>query len=594
MPYIKGKDRGQITFMPDCLEDFVASDNPVRVIEAFINSLDMAELGFQAEAAIEGRPGYDPHDMLKLYIYGCVNKIRSSRRLQTEAGRNVELMWLLQKIVPDFRCIADFRKDNASAIKGVFREFVKLCNKAGLLSHDTVVIDGSKFRAVNSDQHSYVRQNVSVMLQQADERIEKYMAALDENDKTEKRPEALTANEIRDVLEYLNKRKRQLTDALSQLEDNNTNQLCVTDPECRLMKTRDGYKPSYNVQTAVEAENHIIVHYEVTNECVDWNLLEEGINGAKEALDVETLEGVADKGYACDEKILDCLLNGDTPTTYPNKGQDCRAFRFQKTDDEVTGEMLSSKDHATLKKCLAAGQLPDVLRRGDVTMEITRKREDGAYQFLNQETGELVSRKEMTAAGGAEREKIDVQRNPPLHPYFERNLETDRVVCPMGQTLYYAGPGSPSGVTDASIRRYHRAAVCKKCANKCTMGKRRVVSFKPGETKVSIDFYDRCKAGKITRRVNHTFSARKPSAENGVWNEWVTIRFYPNQHKLRKRNQVVEHPYGTVKWWNDGRFLLTKGKLKAAAEMALAFFGYDFKRAVNLLGVPQIMAIINA
>jgi len=594
MAYIKGEDRGQIILMPDCLESYVSNDNSVRVIDAFIDSLDLAELGFIAEPASEGRPGYDPRDMLKLYIYGCINKIRSSRRLQTEAGRNIELMWLLRKIVPDFRCIADFRKNNASAIKGVFREFVKLCNKAGLLSHDTVVIDGSKFRAVNSDQNSYVRQNVSAMILQADERIEKYMAALDENDKTEKRPEALTADEIHGVLDYLRRRKQQLTNALSQLENNSTNQICVTDPECRLMKTRDGYKPCFNVQTAVDADSHIIVHYDVTNECADWNLLEEGINGAKKALGVETLEGVADKGYACDEKILDCLLNGDTPTTYPNKGQDCRTFRFQKADEEITSEMLSSKDHETLKKCLAAGQLPYVLQRSDVTMAITRKRVEGAYLFLNRETGELVSRREMVAAGGADREKIDVQRIPPLQQYFERDLDTDTVVCPMGQTLYYAGPGSPNGVTDLSLRRYHRAAACKKCANKCTMGKRRVISFKPGETRINIDFYERCKVGEITQKMNHTFICKKLSSDKSIWNEWVTIRFYPNQHNLRKRNQIVEHPYGTVKWWNDSRFLLMKGKLKASAEMALAFLGYDFKRAVNLLGTSQLMAIINA
>ena len=174
MPYIKGADRGQVTLMPDCLDDYVSNENPVRVIDAFINSLDIEKLGIKAESAVEGRPGYDPRDMLKLYIYGCVNKVRSSRRLQREAGRNVEVMWLLRKIVPDFRCIADFRKDNAGGIKHVFREFVKLCDKAGLLSHETVVIDGSKFRAVNADQKAYVRQNVQVMMQQADERIEKY------------------------------------------------------------------------------------------------------------------------------------------------------------------------------------------------------------------------------------------------------------------------------------------------------------------------------------------------------------------------------------------------------------------------------------
>ncbi len=593
MPYIKGAERGQITFMPDCLGDYVSEDNPARAIDAFVNALDIGKLGIKAEAATEGRPGYDPRDMLKLYIYGCVNKVRSSRRLQREAGRNVEVMWLLGKIVPDFRCIADFRKNNAGAIKNVFREFVKLCDKAGLLSHETVVIDGSKFRAVNADQKAYVRQNVQVMLEQADERIEKYMAEMEKNDETERRPETLDADEVRRVLEYLRNRKQQLSDALNQLDENNANQLCVTDPECRLMKTRDGYKPSYNVQTAVEADNHIIVHYDVTNEYVDWNLLEDGINGAKDALGVENLEGVADKGYACDEQILACLLNGDTPTTYPNKGQDDRTFRFQKTDEEITAEMLASKDHETLKKCIAAGQLPEVLCRDDVTMEITKKRAEGAYQYLNRETGELVTRKEMEAAGGAKREKIDVQRDEPVQPYFERDIEKDTVTCPMRQTLYYAGSGAPNGVADSTMRRYHRAAACAKCKNKCTMGKRRVVGFREGETRIPATFYDRCKAGKITKRDNHTFSARKPS-ENCVWDEWVTLRFYPNQHTLRKRNEIVEHPYGTVKWWNDGRFLLLRGKLKASAEMAFAFLGYDFKRAVNLLGVKQLIAIINA
>ena len=593
MPYKKGAERGQVTLMPDCLDDYVSEDHPARVIDAFIDRLDMAKLGIKAEAAAEGRPGYDPRDMLKLYTYGYINKVRSSRRLQREAGRNVEVMWLVRKIVPDFRCIADFRKNNAAAIRNVFREFVKLCDKAGLLSHETVVIDGSKFRAVNADQKAYVRQNVQVMIGQTDKRIEEYMAELEKNDEQEKRSETLDADEIRHVLEYLQKRKQQLTDALSQLDENNANQLCVTDPECRLMKTRDGYKPSYNVQTAVEADHHIIVHYEVTNSPADWNLLGNGVNGAKEALGVETLEGVADKGYACDEQILKCLLNGDTPTTYPNKWQDCRAFRFPKTNEEITGEMLSSKDHETLKKCISAGRLPDVLRRDDVVIEITKRRAEGAYQYLNQETGELVTRKEMEAAGGAKREKIDVQREEPLQPYFERDIQKDTVVCPMGQTLYYAGPGSPGGIADASVRRYHRAAACAKCKNKCTMGKRRVIGFKARETRIPETFYDRCKTGKITKRLNRTFSARKLSKDS-AWDEWVTIRFYPNQHKLRKRNEIVEHPYGTVKWWNDGRFLLMKGKVKASAEMALEFLGYNFKRAVNLIGVQRLIALINA
>lgn len=594
MPYISGANREQLILMPECLDDYVNEDNTVRVIDAFVDTLRLGELGFKAEPAAEGRPGYDPRDMLKLYMYGYTNKVRSSRRLQREAMRNVEVMWLMRKLVPDFRCIADFRKNNTAALRNVFRAFVKLCDKANLLSHETVVIDGSKFRAVNADQKAYVRQNVSVMLEQADERIAKYMQLLDASDEKEARPETLSADDIHEALEYLNRRKKQLSDALLEMDGSDVNQLCATDPECRLMKTRDGCKPSYNVQTAVEADNHIIVHYSVENEPVDWNLLEAGINGAKETLGVETLEGVADKGYACDEQILKCLLNGDTPTTYPNKGSDCRTFHFAKRDDEITDAMLASKDPETLKRCIAGGQLPDVLKRGDVTLEITRRRAEGAYQYENRVTGELVSRKEMLAAGGGEREKVDVNRDEPIQAYFKRDIEKDTVICPMGQTLYYAGPGSPGGKTDSSVRRYHRAAACKKCRNKCTMGQRRVVSFKEGETQIYTDFYERCKAGMITKRTNHGFIVRNTPPEKSNWNEWVTLRFYPNQHKLRRRNQIVEHPYGTVKWWNDARFLLMKGRLKASAEMALSFLGYNLRRALSLLGTRRLLEIIRS
>jgi transposase len=591
MGFIKGVDRKQITLMPDCLEDYVSVENPVRVIDAFVDSLTMAELGFKSEPAVEGRPGYDPRDMLKLYIYGYNNKIRSSRRLQTEAGRNLELMWLLGKIIPDFRCIADFRKDNAKALKGVFREFVKLCNKAGLLSHESVVIDGSKFRAVNSDNNCYVKSNVEKLIAQADERIAKYMAELDVCDDAERRDEELTSDDIRNVLDYLAKRKDQLENALSELNESGLNHVCATDPESRLMKTRDGCKPSFNVQTAVEPDNHIIVNYYVTSECADWNELETNVVESKKVLGVETLEGIADKGYGSDDEILKCLLNGDTPTVYPNKNQNCRTFKFDKTDDEITPEMLASKDHEVLKKCLAAGVLPDILKRDDIVLEIVKTTVPAAGQFLNKETGEVVSYERMVASGGNSREKVDIQRAAPLYPYFERDIAEDTVVCPMGQTLFYAGPNYHNGQKYSDIRRYHRLSVCLKCPNKCTTAKKRVISFKPGETRIHTNFYDECIAGNITRKANNSFVRLKPAP---LKREVVAIRYYPNQRKLRIRNQVVEHPFGTVKRWNDGYYFLVKGRLKAAAEMALSFLGYNFKRALNLLGTEKMMALIHA
>jgi len=588
MGYIKGENRYQITLMPDCLEDYVTADNPVRVIDAFVDRLDVAAQGFKAEPAVEGRPGYDPRDMLKLYIYGYNNKIRSSRRLQTEAGRNLELMWLLGKIVPDFRCIADFRKDNAKAIKAVFREFVVLCNKAGLLSHETVVIDGSKFRAVNSDNNCYVKKNVEKRIEEADKRIAKYMAELDDNDESERRPEQLAVEDIGSILKYLGKRKIQLTNALAEIDKSGEKHICTTDPESRVMKTRDGYRPSFNVQTAVEPNNHFIVSFDVTNECADWGLLEAGIAGAKDALGVETLEGIADKGFCSDDVILKCLLNGDTPTVYPNKNENCRTFKLTKTDDEITPEMLAAKDHETLIKCVAAGVLPDVLKRDDITLEVVRT---PIAQYLNTETGEVVSRRQMRTARAA-REPVEIHRVLPVQPYFERDLDADTVVCPMGQTLFYAGLKLAKGKKQPGSRRYHRIAVCMKCPNKCTLAKMRVISFKPGETRMYTRFYDDCLAGNMTRKVNHSFVRLDTTSYDGAGK--VILRYYPNQRKLRFRNQIVEHPYGTVKRWNDGYYLLVKGKAKASAEMALSFLGYNMKRALNILGTQRLLALMNA
>ena len=592
MGYIQGADRNQVILLPDTLDDYVGGDNEVRAIDAFIDSLDISLMGFKADPAKEGRPGYDPRDMLKLYMYGYLNHIRSSRRLQKEASRNVELMWLLRKVVPDFRCIADFRKDNAKSIREVFRAFVRLCNKAGLLSHESVVIDGSKFRAVNADNKSYVSSNAKKVLLDVEEKISRYMKELDEADAAESRPGALTKEDIAGVLDYLERRKARLTEALEQMAGSGENHICTTDSESRLMKTRDGIRPSFNVQTAVEPKNHLIVHYDVTSECTYWHLFGDGINASKAALGVENLEGIADRGYSNDEEILQCLLNGDTPTTHPNKGEKSRMFRFRKTDTEVTGEMLFSKDKDTILQCISAGELPEILHRGDVELEVVKRREQGSSLYLDKETGEVVSYAEMKAQGGLEKAPVEVRREPPLHPYFERDIEKDIVICPMGQTLFYAGPGHPNGKKDPCIRRYHRLSACLKCPNKCTLHKRRIVSFKEGETRKEEAFYEKARENRIVRKTSRRFKVITLSEEESSWDEWVILRFYPNRQHLRKRNTVVEHPYGTVKRWHGAGYLLTKGKQKAAAEMGLSFLAYNFRRVVNLLGVNGLMEMI--
>ena len=566
--------------MPDVLDDYIREENPVRVIDAFVERLDMAEHGFKAEAAVEGRPGYDPRDMLKIYIYGYQNKIRSSRKLQIECGRNVEVMWLTGKLVPDFRCIADFRKDNSAAIKKVFHSFVTLCNHAGLLSKTFVAIDGSKFRAVNSIDNAYVKQHVETAIGKLDERITRYLAELDQNDADEKAPDQMTADEIKSLLQRLKEKKSRLQGISETLEKSGENQICTTDPEAKQMRTRNGFRPCFNVQTAVEGNNHLIVDFQVRSETIDSELLESDMQSAKRALGVDTLEGVADKGYRSDTKVLRCLLSGDIPNVYTHNKQECYSFTFERSNMKITPEMLSSRDPAVALQCVRAGVLPDVLKKGCVELEV--KSDGNQRMYVDAQTGEVVTQKQT-------REKIFIERERPLSYFFIRHPDTDTVTCPMGQTLIRAGNSHPHEPHYSQNARYTRPSVCRKCKNKCTTGERRNITFRPGQLEIRATFYDDCLSGQLmgTARGKYTLlTFPKP--------EKVILRFHPDYKKLRLRKQIVEHPYGTVKRWNDGSYLLLKGKLKASADLALMFLGYDFKRVINLIGTKKMLEMMSA
>ena len=581
MPYQKGVSREQITLMPDVLEDYVSEENPVRVIDAFVERLDMGAHGFKAEAAVEGRPGYDPRDMLKIYIYGYQNKIRSSRKLQVECGRNVEVMWLTGKLIPDFRCIADFRKNNAAAIKQVFHAFVTLCNQAGLLSKEFVAIDGSKFRAVNSEDNAYVKKTVEKNISELDEKITRYLTELDKNDSgEEKAPNQMTADEIECLIQHLESRKSRLEGIFDALEKSGENQICTVDPEARLMKTRDGFRTCFNVQTAVEGNHHLVVDFQVTSEGVDQELLELDVQSAKRALGVDTLECAADKGYRSDTQVLRCLLNGDMPNVYTHNKQDCYSFTFERTNMEATPEMLSSRDPAVVLQCVYAGVLPDALKKRGVELKV--KKGGSQHLYMDIQTGELVTRAQTL-------EKINIKRKKPLSYFFVRNPDTDTVTCPMGQTLIRAGNSHPHEPHYSQNARYTRPSVCLKCKNKCTAGERRNITFKPGQLERRATFYDDCFSESLMSRTKGKYvPVLLPNPDK------VVLRFYPDYEKLRLRKQLVEHPYGTVKRWNDGSYLLLKGKLKASADLALLFLGYNFKRVINLIGTKEMLAMMSA
>jgi len=312
--FIKGENRTQSTLLPDCLDDYITEENPARVIDVFVDGLDLNKLGFKTQPADTGRPGYHPATMLKLYIYGYLNRVQSSRRLEREAGRNVELMWLLGRLAPDFKTIADFRKDNGKAIQSVCREFVLLCRKLELFSDALIAIDGSKFKAVNNRNKNFSRAKIKLRLKQIDESIQRYLKEMATTDRQESKTSKEKSQRFKDKIKKLKQEVKQLNDLASELEETQDGQISQTDPDARAMATsgrRTGIV-GYNVQTAVDAQHHLIVAHEVTNKGSDRAQLAKMAGQAREALQTDQLSVVVDKGYYNGEEILRCETSGIT------------------------------------------------------------------------------------------------------------------------------------------------------------------------------------------------------------------------------------------------------------------------------------------
>jgi transposase len=316
--FVEGIDRGQTTLFPECLQDWINEDNPVRVIDVFVEELDLAELGFGGvEPASTGRPSYHPSVLLKLYIYGYLNRVQSSRRLEREAGHNVEVMWLTSRLVPDHKTIADFRKDNGSAIRKVCARFVELCRRMGLLVQNSVAIDGSKFKAVNNRDKNFTRAKMERRMAQIEESVARYLQQLDTADRHEP-SEALKTktSRLKEKIEKLKQEMRRLGSLKAQMLATPDQQISLTDPDARSMATsgRGSGVVGYNVQVAVDTTHHLIVMHEVTNVGTDRSQLAHVAKKTKATLEVEKLDAVADRGYFNSDEILACEKAGITVT----------------------------------------------------------------------------------------------------------------------------------------------------------------------------------------------------------------------------------------------------------------------------------------
>jgi len=313
--FVEGEDRRQPALLPSCLEDYVSEDNPARVIDVFVDELDLGGLGFVMTAAATGRPPYHPGTLLKLYVYGYLNRVQSSRRLEREAQRNVELMWLTGKLAPDHKTIANFRKDNASAIQAACAHFIVLCREIGLFTQAVAAVDGSKFKAVNTRDKNFTPVKLKKRIEQVAQHIAGYLDELDTADRQEGEAIEARSAKLKDKIETLRAQMQMLKAMETQVAASPDGQVSLTDPDARAMASsgRGSGIVGYNLQSAVDAEHHLIVAHDVVMTPTDRNQLTSISAKAKDAMGLERLDVLADRGYFSGEEILACEAIGVTP-----------------------------------------------------------------------------------------------------------------------------------------------------------------------------------------------------------------------------------------------------------------------------------------
>jgi transposase len=334
MPHIAGHDRSQLLLLQESLDDYVGAENPVRFIEAFVEGLDLPAAGFaRVEAEETGRPGYRPADLLKLYIYGYLNRIRSSRRLEAETHRNIEVIWLLRHLKPDFKTIADFRRDNRNALRPVFRQFVLLCKQLDLFGRELLAVDGTRIKAVNNKDRNFTRASLTEFIKLADAKLDDYLQRLDRSDASESTTGGSRVNNLAEKIAAIRQRRTRCEEMLAHLDQTGEEQISLTDPDSRAMAAHTRIGVGYNVQVAVDTKHKLIVEQQVTNQVVDMGLLTQTATPAKEVLGVETIAVVADRGYFKIEDIEACEQAGIEPyVPRPQRGPSVKAGLFRKDE----------------------------------------------------------------------------------------------------------------------------------------------------------------------------------------------------------------------------------------------------------------------
>lgn len=476
MPYIQGENREQMTLTPMCLDDYIEDDNICRVISAYVYSLDMVALGFKyAEPKNTGRPPHNPASLLMLYLYGYLNRIRSSRRLETETKRNVEVMWLMEKVMPDDKTICNFRKDNAIALKRVFREFSLWCNRQGLYDKELIAVDGTKIRANSSRKNIFTKRSTEKELLSIDKKISEYINELEAADAAEENEVKLSPDTIKEILEHLNKKKENLDNRLKQIEANGGKEISTVDPDAHFMhQGGDGRNldACYNVQTVVDSKNKLIIEFDVSTCPDDKGALPQMTQAAKEIMGVSEINVVADKGYYDGSDIAEC----------EKKGTACYI------------PAVENYIHAPDRK----------------------------FNRSN----------------------------------FRYDKENDCYICPENKYLpfRYFEKGNRNTDPKRYRRVYHNSEACRDCPSraKCT----------PRKT-----------GGRTVKRLPDQYALDIVSERMATAN---------GREIMKRRSNIVEHPFGTTKYIWGYRQFLCRTQEKVTGEQSLVFLAYNLRRIFNI------------
>ena len=562
MPFIDGGDRYQVMFAS--LDDLVAPDSEARVIDAFVDSLDLAEMGFgRAEAAERGRPAFEPGVLLKLYMYGYRNGIRSSRKLERACKVNLEVVWLACGLRPDFRTVANFRRDNASALKAVFRAFVE--RVTAVVGTGFQSVDGTKVRASNGKDRNFTASKLDDRIARLEGHISEYMRLLDEEDAEEDAVAAgrLPRAELERRLAEAEGRLARYEGYREKMEAEGLAQLSLTDADAKLMKSRGGFEVSYNVQASVDSRSHLITNFDATDHPTDHGLLEPVL----EPLVPEdgVLESTADRGYDDPADMAACLDAGIVPHVVLPDGQDVYELEY---DYDPAGGDPSSTEPAQLAACLRAGQIPDAYAGAIDSAEVVER-----SVFVRDAADPAP------AAGS-----VEEMRERAAEGFFVRDAERNLVVCPAGELL------RQKSVKRSGDIRYANKLACRRCAHK-----ERCIECKGGLKGrwKEVDF-PKDALEKPCRKWGEAAAEAARAARKGHYEKRtvVAVRLRPDRAKCAQRMCLSEHPFGTIKRAMGADHFLLRGLAKVNGEFSLMATAYNLARAMSLLGFGGLMEAV--